>query len=114
VRFDGGSTAQRTRTFFVPTVESTRVERALDDLLDRMDWSAGAISLSISLRQIQDAVMEQLSLFSAENASASKLHEVHRYLSLRFGASHLWRTALIRPDAPLAEWRIGWQREDGE
>ena len=114
VRFDDGSAAQRTRTFFVPTTERARVERALDDLMDGMDWPTGAISLSVSLGQIQDAVMEQLSLFPAENAAEIKLHETHRYLSLRFGASHLWRTALIRPGAPLAEWRAGWQREEEE
>ena len=78
------------------------------------DWPTGAIALSVSLGQIQDAVMEQLSLFPAENAAEIKLREAHRYLSLRFGASHLWRTALIRPGAPLAEWRASWQREEEE
>jgi hypothetical protein len=114
VRFEDGSAQERTRVFFVPTAEGALIERALSDLLDRsVRWTASAIALSISLGQVQDAVVEQLRLFPAESAREHKLRAVQHYLAARFGAGRLWRATLIRPGAPLAEWRVDWQREEG-
>jgi hypothetical protein len=79
-----------------------------------MHWPAGAVALSLSLEQIQEAAMEQLRLFPDEDAPDCQLRPVLRYLAARFGASRLWRTAIVHPDAPLAEWRASWQREEEE
>jgi nucleotidyltransferase/DNA polymerase involved in DNA repair len=114
VRFDDGSAEEKRRVFLPPTAEDTLIERALSDLIGAMHWPAGAIALSISLEQIQEAAMEQLRLFPDRGAPDCQLRPVLRYLAARFGASRLWRTAIIRPDAPLAEWRVSWQREEEE
>ena len=112
VRFDDGSAEERTRTFLIPTADEALIARATDDLLDKLRWPAGAIAISISLEQIQDIVVEQLRLFPLENDGDQKLRRVQRYLTARFGASRLWRAALVRPGAPLPEWRVGWQGEE--
>lgn len=112
VHFDDGSTQERTRSFLFPAAEASLIIRALEQLLDKMRWSAGATALSVALEQIQDAVMEQLTLFPAENERERKLCEVQRYLAARFGANRLRRAALVQPGAPLPEWRVGWM--DGE
>jgi hypothetical protein len=119
VRFDAASTvdsitAERTRAFLVPTADQTLVLRALDDLLGQMHWPAGAVAFSLLLEEIQDAVVEQLSLLPAEDEREHKLDAVRRYLAARFGVARLRRAALVQPGAPLAEWRVGWQREEGE
>ena len=111
VRFEDGSAKERVRTFCIPTAEGTIIMQSLSDLLDKMHWTAGAIALSLSLGQIQDIVVEQLHLFPVQDTRERKLCAVQNYLAARFGAGRLWRTALVCPGAPLAEWRVGWQRE---
>ncbi len=116
VRFDDRSSQEGTRTFLLPVSEEDRVVRALEQLLDRLRWPAGAAGLDIALEQIQDAVAEQLSLFSLQHEvitrqSQEKLEEVRRYLVARFGANSLRRAVLSQPAAPLAEWRAGWLDE---
>ena len=75
-----------------------------------MHWPAGVTGLSVSLGQIQDVVMEQLTLFPLEDERERKLQEVERYLAARFGASRLRRAMLTQPGAPLPEWRAaGWR-----
>jgi hypothetical protein len=96
----------------------------MGELFDRMPWSSGATGLAVTLAQIQDVVVEQLALFPLEDQRKSKLQEVERYLSTRFGNSpfgvspnssssrgnnRLRRPVLTQPDAPLPEWRVSWQ-----
>ncbi len=114
MRFDDGSAEERRRVLLPATTEGTLIERALNDLMSAMHWPAGAVALSLSLEQIQEAAMEQLRLFPDEDAPDCQLRPVLRYLAARFGASRLWRTAIVHPDAPLAEWRASWQREEEE
>jgi hypothetical protein len=54
--------------------------------------------------------MEQLSFLPGEGGGVEedKLRQVQRYLAARFGASCLRRAVLAHPEAPLAEWRVGW------
>jgi DNA polymerase-4 len=111
VRFDDGSTQERRRVFLVPTAETDQVGRALEQLLDGLHWSMAATALGVSLEQIQDAVVEQLSLFAAENEREQKLRNVQRHLAARFGHPLLRRAVLAQPGAPLPEWRIGWLAE---
>jgi nucleotidyltransferase/DNA polymerase involved in DNA repair len=117
VTFDDGHTQERTRTFLSPVGEQRRVLEALDGLLDRMHWQAGAMGLSVALEQIQEVTPEQLTLFpSIEDAEQDqrrrKLQEVQRYLAARFGAQRLRRAILAQPGAPLPEWRVGWVDEE--
>ena len=114
VHMDDGSAQEQTRFFYVPTAQETPVERALEDLLDRMRWPAGATALSISLGEIQEAAIGQLALFEMSETKTHSWQKVQHYLASRFGAGRLWRAALIRPGAPLAEWRVDWEREEGE
>jgi hypothetical protein len=110
VRFDDGSTQERTRTLLFPTAETSLIMRALAQVLEKMHWPAGVTGLSVSLGQIQDVVMEQLTLFPLEDERERKLQEVERYLAARFGASRLRRAMLTQPGAPLPEWRAaGWR-----
>lgn len=130
VDFDNGSTQERTRTFLFPTADEAQLIRILGQLLDGICWRAGAVALRVALEQIQDVVMEQLTLFPglrwvARSGSSQvqgdwddererKLREVQRYLATRFGASRLRRVVLAQPGAPLPEWRAGWLEEDEE
>ena len=106
---DDGSAQERARTFLYPTAEESLIVRALEQLLDGIRWSAAAIGLSVALEQIQDVVLEQLTLFSAENEHERKLQEIQRYLAARFGMNRLRRAALVQPNAPLPEWRAEWR-----
>lgn len=122
VHFDDGSIHERARAFLYPAVEEPVVTAALEQLLDQIQRTAapaddsiiptGVSALTVTLEQIQDVVMEQLTLFPAEDEQARKLREVQRYLANRFGASRLRRAVLTQPDAPLAEWRAGWVDEE--
>jgi hypothetical protein len=110
VHFDDGSAQERTRTFLFPTAETSLIMRVLEQVLEQMHWPAGVTGLSISLEQIQDVVMEQLTLFPLEDERERKLQEVERYLAARFGANRLRRAMLTQPGAPLPEWRAaGWR-----
>jgi DNA polymerase-4 len=116
VHFDDGSIQERTRSFLFPTAEEPSVARAMEGLIDQIHWPAAATALAVDLGQIQDAVLEQLTLFPAENERERKLREVQRYLTARFGdrpgAPRLRRAILAQPDAPIPEWRAGWVDED--
>jgi nucleotidyltransferase/DNA polymerase involved in DNA repair len=114
VDFDDGSTQERTRTLLFPTANQAHVMRILDQLASKMHWPAPAIALSVKLGQIQDTVVEQLSLFPVKNKREQKLREVQRYLVTRFGAARLRRAILSQPGAPLPEWRVGWLEGDDE
>jgi protein ImuB len=105
--FDDGSTTERRRDFLYPAADHGLIVRALQDLLDSMQVGAGIIEVAVALEQIQDAVLEQLSLFPDPDEHNRKLRQIKAYLSTRFGASRLWEAALVHPDAPLAEWRTG-------
>jgi nucleotidyltransferase/DNA polymerase involved in DNA repair len=115
VQFDDGSAQERVRTFLLPVAQEKRLLRTLGDLLDGMNWRAGATVLTVTLERIQDVVVEQLRLSSGfhpvENRRQEKLREVQRYLATRFGANRLQRAILSQPGAPLPEWRIGWLSE---
>jgi nucleotidyltransferase/DNA polymerase involved in DNA repair len=110
VHYDGGTRQEKERTFFVPVAHEDRMVQVLEQLLDGMCWQAGATGLALSLGQIQDAAIEQMSLFPQEEERKGKLREVERYLAARFGASRLRRAVLTQPGAPLPEWRITWQQ----
>jgi hypothetical protein len=112
MHFDDGSSQERTRSFLFPTAEEPLILRALEQLLDKISWPAVVTSVSIALERIQDAVIEQLTLFPAKDERKRQLRQVQRYLAARFGTSRLRRAALVQPGAPLPEWRFGWQ--DGE
>jgi nucleotidyltransferase/DNA polymerase involved in DNA repair len=130
VRFDDGSAEERTRTFLFPSTKAAHIECALSDMLGRLHrpprslprprrsmstlgarWPTGVISVSVSLEQIQEAVMEQLTFLSEREDAPDGVVAVQRYLSTRFGASRLWRAALAQPGAPLPEWRVSWYQE---
>jgi protein ImuB len=113
VQFDDGSLQERARTFLVPVSHEDRAVQALAQLLEGMHWPAGVTGLAVTLEQIQDAAVEQPSLFPLNDERAGRLREVERYLAARFGANRLRRAALSRPGAPLPEWRVGWLSEEG-
>lgn len=126
VDFDDGSIQERARTLLFPTTEEARVMRIVEQLLEGMRWRAPAVALTVALEQIQEVVVEQLSLFPSlrqtrrghsgqgggrdelESERERKLREVQRYLEARFGANRLRRVVLAQPGAPLPEWRAGW------
>jgi nucleotidyltransferase/DNA polymerase involved in DNA repair len=108
VRFDDGSAQEQERAFLLPVADEERVVRALGQLLAGMGWPAPAISLAVTLAQVQDAVAGQLALFPLTDEQQGKLREVQRYLAARFGASCLRRAVLVQPGAPLPEWRASW------
>jgi protein ImuB len=113
---------ERARSFLFPLSDEGRVLRALEQLLDGMEWPAAATGLAVSLAQIQDAVAEQLTLFPLDGDALAdekrqKLREVERYLATRFGApvfksGRLRRPVLDQPGAPLPEWRVAWRAGD--
>ena len=113
VRFDDGSAQERNRVFLFPTAGEDLVVRALEQFLAMIHWPAPAVALAVTLEQIQDAVVEQMALFPLPGEREDKLREVERYLAARFGTSRLRRAVLAQPAAPLPEWRVGWQGEDG-
>lgn len=108
VHFANHSSQEQERVFLFPTAEEARVMLALEQLLGRMRWSAGATSFTVALERIQDAVVEQLPLIASEAERERKLREVQSYLAARFGANRLRRAILSQPAAPLPEWRIHW------
>ena len=116
VRFEDGSTQERARAFLFPVADEERVVRATDQLLAGMSWQAAATALAVSLAQIQDAVAEQLTLFSLQDERATKLQEVERYLAARFGpsfkAGRLRQAVMALPGAPLPEWRVSWRNRN--
>jgi DNA polymerase-4 len=128
VDFDDGSTQERTRTFLIPTADEPMVMRILGQLLDGMRWHTCAVALAAALEQVQDTVMEQLTLFHAlqqttrlkarlnsaevKNEREQKLQDVQRYLAARFGANRLRQVMLTQPGAPLPEWRVSWLEDD--
>jgi nucleotidyltransferase/DNA polymerase involved in DNA repair len=124
VRYGNGHIEERTRAFILPTADESTIVRALEQLVDKMSWPASATALSVTLEQIQDVVIEQLTLFPADGPQRvgyprgsereRKLCEVQRYLAARFGANCLRRAALVHPRAPLPEWRVGWAEWDTE
>jgi nucleotidyltransferase/DNA polymerase involved in DNA repair len=109
VHFERGACQEKERTFWVPVAYEERLVQALGQMLDSMRWQAGATGLAVSLGQIQDAAVEQMTLFPQEEERKGKLREVEQYLTTRFGASRLRRAVLSQPGAPLPEWRIAWQ-----
>jgi nucleotidyltransferase/DNA polymerase involved in DNA repair len=126
VQFDDDSAEERTRTFLFPSAKTAHIERALDDMLGHLhrpprslperprrstSWPAGVVSVSISLEQIQEAVMEQLTFLGEREDAPDGVVAVQHYLSTRFGTSRLWRAALAQPGAPLPEWRVSWHQE---
>jgi nucleotidyltransferase/DNA polymerase involved in DNA repair len=114
IQYGNGHIEERTRTFILPTADEPTIVRVLEQLVDKMSWPAPATALTVTLEQIQEAVIEQLSLFSGENEQKRKLCEVQRYLATRFGENCLRRAALVHPGAPLPEWRVGWAEWDAE
>jgi protein ImuB len=115
VRLGDGSAIEHVRTFLFPVSDRQRIGRAVVDLLDGVQGKGGAATteiaaISVALEQIQEAVMEQLTLFSDGHSDDQDLRQVQRYLVTRFGASHLRRAALMQPQAPLPEWRAVWQQ----
>jgi hypothetical protein len=126
VDFDDGGAQEQARTLLFPTTEEARVMRILEQLLEGMRWRAPAVALTVALEQIQEVVMEQLSLFPSlrqarrgysgqgdgreelKGERERKLQEVQRYLEARFGTNRLLRVVLAQPGAPLPEWRAGW------
>jgi DNA polymerase-4 len=108
VRFADHTTQEQERSLLFPTAAEARVMLILKQLLDLMHWSAEAEALEVTLEHIQDAVVEQLSLFPAENERERKLQEVQQALEARLGARRLLRAMLTHPGAPLPEWRVGW------
>jgi nucleotidyltransferase/DNA polymerase involved in DNA repair len=113
IRYNNGYIEERSRTFLLPTVDETAIASALEQLADKMSWPAPVVALTVTLDQIQEIVIEQLTLFPGENERKRKLREVQRYLAARFGANCLRRAAMVYPGAPLPEWRVGWA-EAGE
>jgi nucleotidyltransferase/DNA polymerase involved in DNA repair len=112
IGLDNGNTVERKRDFIFAVADQGLMERALQDLLDDMQITARVAEVSVTLEQIQDAVLQQLSLFPDPDTHRRKLQQIQSYLAARFGASRLWQATLIHPDAPLAEWRIAnWQNE---
>jgi hypothetical protein len=113
---------ERARSFLFPVSDEDRVVRALEQLLDGVEWPGAATGLAVSLAQIQDAVPEQLTLFPLDGDALAverrqKLREVERYLAARFGApaftsGRLRRPVLEQPGAPLPEWRVAWRAGD--
>jgi nucleotidyltransferase/DNA polymerase involved in DNA repair len=120
VQYNNGHTEERTRTFVLPTADEPTIVRALEQLVEKMSWPAPAAALNVTLEQIQEAVIEQLTLFPADarhprgDERERKLCEVQRYLATRFGENCLRRAALVHPGAPLPEWRVGWTEWDAE
>jgi protein ImuB len=114
MRFDNGHTSVRTRAFVVPTSSTSRLSSALEQLATQDSWPTPVIELEVALEEIQDAAgqMEQLSFLPGEDGRADKLRQVQRYLATRFGAHCLRRAILAQPNAPLAEWRVGWSEAD--
>jgi nucleotidyltransferase/DNA polymerase involved in DNA repair len=110
---DGGTIRESTRDFMFPVADQRRIEQALQDLLDGMQVTAHIAEISIALEEIQDAVLQQLSLFPDPDEHNHKLQQIKSYLAARFGASRLWQAALYHPRAPLAEWRIGNLQSEG-
>jgi protein ImuB len=122
--FDVGGAREGERTFLLPVADEERVMLALGRLLDKLaqspgvDRAMGIVALSADLRQIQDAVPEQLALFPLEGEGhQDKMREVERYLVTRFGGlpdggCRLRRPVLSHPGAPLPEWRVSWQGGD--
>jgi protein ImuB len=111
VGFEDGGVQEKVRTFLFPSANEGLMIRTLGQLLDGLHWAAGVVTLAVALEQIQDAVVEQLSLFPQDEREG-KLREVERYLAARFGANRLRRTVLAQPGAPLPEWRTGWLSEE--
>jgi hypothetical protein len=112
IDFDDKDVQERTRICLFPTANEAMVMRALSQLLDKMHWRAGAVSLAVVLEGIQDVVGEQLTLFPLENERERRLLEVQRYLAARFGDNRLRRVVLSHPSAPLPEWRVDWVEDD--
>jgi nucleotidyltransferase/DNA polymerase involved in DNA repair len=112
VDFDDREPLERERALLFPTADEDQLMRALGHLLDRAASAGGGqmgvAALAVALEQIQDTVVEQLTLFSAGDERARKLRSVQRYLLARFGADRLRRTVLAQPGSPLPEWRAGW------
>jgi hypothetical protein len=108
LEYENGETEEQVRVLLYPTAQEAAILGVLEQLAGKMSWPAPATALSIALEQIQDAVMEQLSLFTTADAREHKLREVQRYLTARFGANCLRRAALVQPGAPLPEWRVSW------
>lgn len=112
IGLDDGSTVERRRDLLFAVADQGLIERVLQDLLDDMQITARIAEVSVVLEQIQDAVLQQLSLFPDPDEHSRRLHQIQNYLTTRFGASRLWQATLAHPHAPLAEWRIGnWQSE---
>jgi hypothetical protein len=114
VHYEDGSVQERTRTFIAATSSPARVASALEQFLNDLAWPAPASELRVTLGQIQEAVLEQLSFLPGEEGGEDKLREVQRYLAGRFGANCLQRAILAQPNAPLPEWRVGWDAADSE
>ena len=114
VRYEDGTAQERTRAFFPPLADRARPLSALEQLLGQLSWPAPAIGLHVALEQIQEAVLEQLSFLPAEEGGEDKLCQVQRYLAARFGANCLRRVILAQPNAPLPEWRVGWDAISSE
>jgi protein ImuB len=108
--FDGG-VQEREHAFLFPTAKMARILAALQQLLVNMHWQSGATALEVALERIQDVVVQQLSLFSAQSERERKLREVQQYIAARFGANRLRRAVLAQPAAPLPEWRFNWLEE---
>lgn len=114
VHLERGLTHERERAFLLPVSDEGRILQALEELLDTTRGAgegqpAGIAGLAVALEQIQDAVPQQLALFSLQDERGAQVQEVQRYLATRFGANRLRRAVLTQPRAPLPEWRIGWQ-----
>jgi protein ImuB len=108
VQYEDGSVQECTRTLVSATSSPARVAGALEGFLHDLAWPAPAIELRVTLEQIQEAVLEQLSFLPGEGGGEEKLRQVQRYLAGRFGANCLQQAILAQPNAPLPEWRVGW------
>ena len=111
IHLDDGRVSEGTRVFVHPTAELERILDAAALLLDRVRWTAPAVAMHVALEGIQDAVFEQLAMFEADRQRDDQLRQAQRYLATRFGENRLKRAAVVHPNAPLPEWRIGWQLE---
>lgn len=117
-QFDRGRAGERTRALLYPTADAGQVTRALAHMLDQVCTphqgvppQGGIEALAVTLADIREVVLEQLRMFPDEDDRMERLAAVQRYLAARFGRSGLRRAALVRPAAPLPEWRVAWRDE---
>ena len=106
IQFEDGTAKEESMIFNQPTFSREKITFNLGQLLRRIDYRCGVVSLEIVLGDIAPETGKQLDLFVNRVGQETKLHRMLRDLMAKYGPDRFYRAALVDREARLPEMRF--------